>query len=102
MPTYEYECPDCGHTFELFQSMTAKVKRTCPECKSRKLKRLIGTGGAVLFKGGGFYETDYRSAGYKKDAKAAEAKPKKSTEAKSSPGTSAKKSPGSSKTSKSD
>ena len=50
MPTYEYECPDCGHAFELFQSMTAKVKRTCPECGSRNLKRLIGTGGAVLFK----------------------------------------------------
>ena len=70
MPTYEYECPDCGHAFELFQSMTAKVKRTCPECGSRNLKRLIGTGGAVLFKGGGFYETDYRSDSYKKAAAA--------------------------------
>ena len=76
MPTYEYECPDCGHAFELFQSMTAKVKRTCPECGSR-VEALIGTGGAVLFKGGGFYETDYRSAGYKKDAKAASRSPRR-------------------------
>ena len=102
MPTYEYECPDCGHAFELFQSMTAKVKRTCPECGSRKLKRLIGTGGAVLFKGGGFYETDYRSAGYKKDAKAAESKPKKDAESKGSGASKTKKSSGSSQISKSD
>ena len=102
MPTYEYECPDCGHAFELFQSMTAKVKRTCPECGSRKLKRLIGTGGAVLFKGGGFYETDYRSAGYKKDAKAAESKPKKDAESKSSGASKTKESSGSSQSSKSD
>jgi len=102
MPTYEYECPHCAHAFELFQSMTAKVKRTCPECGSRKLKRLIGTGGAVLFKGGGFYETDYRSAGYKKDAKAAESKPNRKAESKSSGDSKTKKSTGSSKSSKSD
>ena len=102
MPTYEYECPDCGHAFELFQPMTAKVKRTCPECGSRKLKRLIGTGGAVLFKGGGFYETDYRSPGYKKDAKVAESKPNKKAEPKSSGDSKTKKSIASSKSSKSD
>ena len=83
MPTYEYECPDCAHAFELFQSMTAKVKRTCPECGSRKLKRLIGTGGAVLFKGGGFYETDYRSESYKAGAKK-DSDSKKSTSKKDS------------------
>lgn len=70
MPTYDYRCQGCGHEFELFQSMSDKVKRKCPECAEPKLKRLIGTGGAVLFKGSGFYETDYRSDSYKKAAEA--------------------------------
>mgnify|MGYP001594233875 CR=1 FL=1 len=70
MPTYDYVCDACGHTFELFQSMTDSVKRTCPECKKRKLRRLIGTGGAIVFKGSGFYQTDYRSESYKKAAAA--------------------------------
>ena len=69
MPTYEYECGGCGYTFERFQSMTAKQIRTCPECRQRKIKRLIGTGAGLIFKGSGFYETDYRSEGYKKAAK---------------------------------
>lgn len=69
MPTYDYQCEACGHAFELFQSMTAPVKRKCPECKKQKLKRLIGTGSGVLFKGSGFYETDYRSDSYKKAKK---------------------------------
>ncbi len=66
MPTYDYRCKACGHEFELFQSMRDPVKRTCPQCKERALERLIGTGGAVLFKGSGFYQTDYRSESYKK------------------------------------
>ena len=70
MPTYDYVCDACGHAFELFQSMTDAVKRTCPECKKRKLRRLIGTGGAIMFKGSGFYQTDYRSESYKKAAAA--------------------------------
>ncbi len=70
MPTYEYRCAACGHEFELFQSMSASVKRKCPECKTLKLERLIGTGAAVIFKGGGFYETDYRSESYNKAAQA--------------------------------
>ena len=70
MPTYEYRCKNCDHEFELFQSMSAPTKRKCPECKKNTLERLIGTGGAVIFKGGGFYETDYRSDAYKKAAKA--------------------------------
>lgn len=70
MPTYDYRCEACGHEFELFQSMSDKVKRKCPECCEPKLKRLIGTGGAVIFKGSGFYETDYRSDSYKKAAEA--------------------------------
>ena len=70
MPTYDYVCDGCGHAFELFQSITDKVKRSCPECKKRKLRRLIGTGAAIMFKGSGFYQTDYRSDSYKKGAAA--------------------------------
>lgn len=87
MPTYDYACDNCGHEFELFQQMTAPVKRKCPECGKNKLQRLIGTGAGVIFKGGGFYETDYRSDSYKKaaeaDKKAAEGKSDK-TDAKDS------------------
>jgi putative FmdB family regulatory protein len=78
MPTYDYICRACGHEFELFQQMSDSVKRKCPECGKPKLERLIGTGAGVLFKGGGFYETDYRSDSYTKaadaDKKAAEGK----------------------------
>ncbi|MEM9915942.1 MAG: FmdB family zinc ribbon protein [Planctomycetota bacterium] len=70
MPTYDYVCDACGHAFEEFQSMTAKVLKKCPACGKMKLRRLIGTGAGVIFKGGGFYETDYRSESYQKDAKA--------------------------------
>ena len=70
MPTYDYICRACGHEFELFQQMSDPVKRTCPECGKPKLERLIGAGAGVLFKGGGFYETDYRSDGYTKAAEA--------------------------------
>ena len=59
MPTYDYECDACGHTFELFQSISEPVKRKCPECGKSKLRRLFGTGAAVVFKGSGFYITDY-------------------------------------------
>ncbi len=70
MPTYDYVCNSCEHAFELFQAMSARVKRKCPECGERSLERLIGTGSAVIFKGSGFYETDYRSDSYKKAAEA--------------------------------
>ncbi|MEE2681057.1 MAG: zinc ribbon domain-containing protein [Planctomycetota bacterium] len=70
MPTYEYQCSACGHEFELFQQMSAAVKRKCPACGKNTLKRLIGTGAGIIFKGGGFYETDYRSDSYRKDAAA--------------------------------
>lgn len=70
MPTYDYVCHACGHTFELFQSMKDAVKRKCPKCGKSKLERLIGTGAGVIFKGSGFYQTDYRSDGYKKAADA--------------------------------
>ena len=71
MPTYDYECDACGHTFELFQAITEGVKRKCPKCKKLKLRRLFGTGAAIVFKGSGFYETDYRSESYKKGAEKA-------------------------------
>lgn len=70
MPTYDYVCDGCGHAYELFQSMTDSVKRTCPKCGKKKLRRLIGAGGAIVFKGSGFYKTDYRSESYKKGAAA--------------------------------
>jgi putative FmdB family regulatory protein len=68
MPTYDYECDACGHEFELFQSITENAKKKCPECKKSKLRRLFGTGAAIVFKGSGFYQTDYRSDSYKKAA----------------------------------
>ena len=73
MPTYDYVCDACDHKFELFQSITEPVKKKCPKCKKPKLRRLFGTGAAVMFKGSGFYTTDYRSESYKK--RASEEKP---------------------------
>lgn len=70
MPTYDYRCNACGHTFEEMQSFSEPVLTKCPECGKKKLERLFGTGAAVLFKGSGFYETDYRSDKYKSAAKA--------------------------------
>lgn len=60
MPTYQYECSACGHLFEEWQTMTAEKLKKCPKCGKNKLSRLIGTGGGVIFKGTGFYETDYK------------------------------------------
>ncbi len=65
MPTYDYLCESCEHGFEMFQSITAKPAKKCPECGKPKLKRLIGTGAGIIFKGSGFYQTDYRSESYK-------------------------------------
>lgn len=70
MPTYDYKCQVCGHEFEKFQSITAKPVRKCPVCGKLKVKRLIGAGAGVIFKGSGFYSTDYRSEGYNSAAKA--------------------------------
>jgi putative FmdB family regulatory protein len=66
MPTYDYVCDGCQYRFELFQAITAAPKRKCPECGHLRLRRLIGPGAAIMFKGSGFYKTDYRSESYRK------------------------------------
>lgn len=89
MPNYDYECLECGKRFEIFQSMNDAKLTDCPEpdCDG-KVKRLLGTGGGIIFKGSGFYQTDYRSTSYEKGAKAdkppekAESKPEKKSEPK--------------------
>ena len=70
MPTYEYKCDACGYAFERFQSITADPIKRCPECGKAKVKRLIGTGAGLIFKGSGFYITDYRDKSYTDKAKA--------------------------------
>jgi putative FmdB family regulatory protein len=82
MPTYDYECDACGHKFELFQQISEDPKKKCPECNKSKLRRLFGIGAALVFKGSGFYQTDYRSDSYKKAA-AAESKPASDSTSKS-------------------
>lgn len=99
MPTYDYRCKKCGHTWELFQSIKAEAIKKCPECKKNQAERVIGPGAAILFKGSGFYLTDYRSESYKKDAAAdkpaaapAESSGSKSSDSSSTPKTESKKS----------
>lgn len=70
MPTYDYICGSCGHEFEAFESIKADPQKDCPKCDTSSLRRKIGPGAAILFKGSGFYQTDYRSDSYKKAAKA--------------------------------
>lgn len=70
MPTYSYQCDACSHQFDEFQMMSEDPLKKCPECGKKKLRRAFGTGAAILFKGTGFYETDYRSDSYKQAAKA--------------------------------
>jgi putative FmdB family regulatory protein len=79
MPTYDYKCTECNHTFEMFQPMTADPITDCPECGG-VVKRLIGTGSGPIFKGSGFYQTDYKN----KSASSVESKPAKTTKPKSS------------------
>ena len=97
MPTYDYECDACSHTFEVFQGINEAVKKKCPECGKNKLRRLFGGGAAIMFKGSGFYQTDYRSDGYKKAAKAdkpaGESGGDKKSDSKSTPSSEAKPSP---------
>ena len=98
MPTYDYECDACGHEMELFQSITEDPVKKCPDCKKNRLRRLFGTGAAIIFKGSGFYETDYRSESYKKGAAA----DKKASESSSSSSDSGSKSESKSSSKKSD
>jgi putative FmdB family regulatory protein len=87
MPTYDYICDDCKHEFEAFESIKADAQTDCPECKKVTLRRKIGAGAAILFKGSGFYQTDYRSDSYKKSAQAdkpSESKPASSESSSSS------------------
>ena len=93
MPTYDYVCDACQHAFELSQTMTASAKKKCPKCGKPKLRRLIGAGMAIVFKGSGFYKTDYRSDSYKKRAEA----DKPPSESKSSDGKSSDAKSGTSK-----
>lgn len=90
MPTYDYRCNACQHLFEEFQTFSEKPLKKCPKCGKSKLERLIGTGAAILFKGSGFYQTDYRSEGYKSAAKADESKASAPKEATSDSGGAAK------------
>ncbi len=78
MPTYDYECKECGHKFEKFQSITAPPVRKCPSCGKYRVRRLIGNGAAIIFRGSGFYQTDYRSESYRKSAE--KEKPSKSSD----------------------
>src|SRR5215217_6799060 len=70
MPTYDYICDACGHEFEAFESIKADPQTDCPQCREARLRRKIGAGAAILFKGSGFYQTDYRSESYKQRAAA--------------------------------
>jgi putative FmdB family regulatory protein len=91
MPTYDYLCDACNHEFELFQSIKAEPEKKCPECGKKKLRRLIGPGAALVFKGSGFYKTDYRSESYKKAAAAEKTSNGSSTAKESKPAASEKK-----------
>ena len=71
MPTYEYRCDACDNKWEEFQSIKAEPTKKCPKCKKAKAARIISAGGGIIFKGSGFYQTDYRSESYKKGAEAA-------------------------------
>jgi putative FmdB family regulatory protein len=80
MPTYEYLCDACKHQFDEFQNFSEAPLKKCPKCRKPKLRRLLGTGAAVIFKGSGFYQTDYRSESYQKAAKAEEESAKPAAE----------------------
>ena len=84
MPTYDYECKACKHIWDEFQSMSAKPTKKCPKCGKAKAKRKIGAGAGIIFKGSGFYQTDYRSDSYKKaasaDSNSGDAKPAKAAD----------------------
>ncbi len=86
MPTYDYVCKNCDHQWELFQSMKDNPIRKCPSCGKLKAKRVIGPGAGIIFKGSGFYQTDYRSDSYKKAADADKKAQSSASESKSDSG----------------
>jgi putative FmdB family regulatory protein len=96
MPTYEYECDACGHSFEILQSMLEKKLKKCPECNKNRLHRLIGAGTGIIFKGSGFYETDYKKKRPFESASGDKAKgsPAKTTGSEAGKGVSSEKSAG--------
>ena len=75
MPTYEYLCEACNHNFDEFQSIKDEPLKVCPRCHEARLRRVFGPGAAILFRGSGFYQTDYRSESYKQAAKKEQEKP---------------------------
>ena len=77
MPTYEYKCLACGHDFEIYQKMNDELVKECPKCKG-KVKRLIGTGSGPIFRGSGFYHTDYKNAKAESKSESKSSKPKPS------------------------
>src|SRR6185369_16545662 len=79
MPTYDYSCDACRHEFEAFEPITAQPQKKCPKCKKNRLRRLFGAGAGLIFKGSGFYQTDYRSDSYKKSAEAEKPKTESSS-----------------------
>ncbi|MBI3111458.1 MAG: zinc ribbon domain-containing protein [Ignavibacteriales bacterium] len=85
MPTYDYRCTDCGHTFEEFQSMSSELLRTCPSCGKPALKRLMGGGAGMIFKGSGFYLTDYKGNTEGNNKKPSEKKPSDKKQSESKP-----------------
>jgi len=85
MPTYDYQCKACQHKWEEFQSIKAPATKKCPECKKLKAERLIGTGAGIIFKGSGFYQTDYRSSSYNKAAEADKSAQAESSKSDSAP-----------------
>ncbi len=84
MPTYEYICENCGCEFERFQSIKARPLRKCPDCGKSTLKRLVGTGAGIIFRGSGFYQTDYRTESYKQGEKSEKGKTDSTTKEKKS------------------
>ena len=85
MPTYDYQCTACGHRFERFHGPKESVDSKCPACGKKKVERLLGTGGGIIFRGSGFYETDYRSDSYQQAAKKDQVGPSKAGECSGTP-----------------
>ena len=104
-PTYEYECAACSHRFEEFQSMSDAPLKKCPSCGKRRLQRLLGTGAGIIFKGSGFYETDYKrksGSGGKKEESGEKSESKSDSKSESKPDAKSATSEGSKKSSKKD